>query len=73
METFDLSRNTKSIARAIEEIDAKYGPISHLYAIAGISNHVKDESAWDMVRAAILGIMCLLTYSLLWSRMLRRK
>ena len=39
METIDLSGSPKEIARAVEELDRQYGPISHMYAISGVSNH----------------------------------
>ncbi|KAF6755030.1 hypothetical protein DFP72DRAFT_1033204 [Ephemerocybe angulata] len=48
MATIDLSANHKEIARAITELDKTYGPITHLYAIAGISNHLKDSSPWGL-------------------------
>lgn len=49
METLDLGANSpKEIAKMVNEMDEKYGPISHLYAISGISNHIKDSSPWNM-------------------------
>ncbi|KAF5335280.1 hypothetical protein D9611_011762 [Ephemerocybe angulata] len=53
MATIDLSANHKEIARAITELDKTYGPITHLYAIAGISNHLKDSSPWGLVRITL--------------------
>jgi hypothetical protein len=50
MEAIDLSGSLKDIARAVEEIDLQYGPISHMYAISGISNHLKNETAFNLVR-----------------------
>ncbi|KAJ2928685.1 hypothetical protein H1R20_g8359, partial [Candolleomyces eurysporus] len=49
METLDIGTNSpKEISKIINEWDEKYGPISHLYAISGISNHIKDGSPWNM-------------------------
>lgn len=50
METIDLRGSHKAITAAVEELDRKYGPISHLYAISGISNHLDDKKPWGMVR-----------------------
>jgi hypothetical protein len=60
METIDLSGSPKEIARAVEELDRQYGPISHMYAISGISNHLKNETAFNLVRAhRLLYFLCL--------------
>ncbi|EAU86386.2 hypothetical protein CC1G_05380 [Coprinopsis cinerea okayama7 len=48
METLDLSGSTKSIADAVSKLDETYGPISHLYAIASISNHLNDNTPWNL-------------------------
>ncbi|KAG2009487.1 hypothetical protein CC2G_012420 [Coprinopsis cinerea AmutBmut pab1-1] len=48
METLDLSGSTKSIADAVNKLDETYGPISHLYAIASISNHLNDNTPWNL-------------------------
>ena len=50
METLDIgTSSSKEISKIVNEWDEKYGPISHLYAISGISNHIKDSSPWNMV------------------------
>ena len=49
METMDLAGAPRDIAEVIEKLDKKYGPISHLYAIAGITNYLDDESPLNLV------------------------
>ena len=51
METIDLSGSHKAIETAVEKLDDTYGPISHLYAIAGITNTLNDKKAWSLVRS----------------------
>ena len=49
METIDLAGAPRDIAEVIEKLDKKYGPISHLYAIAGITNYLDDENPLNLV------------------------
>lgn len=48
METIDLAGSSKDIGRAVEELDRQYGPISHMYAISGISNHLKNDTPLNL-------------------------
>ncbi|TFK22722.1 NAD(P)-binding protein [Coprinopsis marcescibilis] len=65
METIDLAGSPKAIAEAISILDEKYGPISHLYAISGISNHLKDGTPWNvdvaeqMIRVNVSGTVAM--------------
>lgn len=47
-ETIDLAAPPKDVADSIENLDRKYGPISHLYAVSAISNHLKNETPFNL-------------------------
>lgn len=52
-EVVDLSGPPSETAIAVKKLDEKYGPISHLYAIAGITNYLEDENPLSVVRRFI--------------------
>ncbi|KAH9476371.1 putative oxidoreductase YxjF [Psilocybe cubensis] len=44
----DLTASKKQLVDSIKSLDKQYGPITHLYEVSGISNHLKDSSAWGL-------------------------
>ncbi|KAF9444963.1 NAD(P)-binding protein [Macrolepiota fuliginosa MF-IS2] len=61
LQQLDLKKTPTSINKAIREWDTAFGPITHLYAISGISNHLDDNKPWgldvtdDIIRVNITG------------------
>ncbi|KAF8953086.1 hypothetical protein BDZ97DRAFT_1680111 [Flammula alnicola] len=53
----DLSLSRKQVADNIRSLDKQYGPITHLYQVSGISNHLKDNNSWGLdVTADMIGV-----------------
>ncbi len=50
LEALDISVPPSKIMQTISEWDGRYGPITHVYAISAISNHLDDEKPCDLVR-----------------------
>ncbi|KAJ3522108.1 hypothetical protein NMY22_g12026 [Coprinellus aureogranulatus] len=44
----DLSWPSDEIAKAVTTLDEEYGPISHLYSVGGISNHLENDKPFDL-------------------------
>ncbi|EAU86387.2 hypothetical protein CC1G_05381 [Coprinopsis cinerea okayama7 len=61
----DLAGPSRSIVDIVNRLDQEYGPVSHLYAISGITNYTEDESPWDldfneeMIKVNVSGIVSL--------------
>ena len=55
-EVLDLSSSPESTARIIQDCDKKYGPISHMYALAGCSNQIRRNPHWGMVRVLLFSL-----------------
>ena len=49
----DLSFSPESTARIIQDCDQKYGPISHMDALAGLPNQNRHNPLWGMVRSLL--------------------
>ncbi|KAH6885131.1 hypothetical protein BKA70DRAFT_129853 [Coprinopsis sp. MPI-PUGE-AT-0042] len=47
-EVIDLAGSPIDTAEAVKRLDEKYGPISHLYAIAGITNYLKADNPLNL-------------------------
>ena len=45
----DLTTSKKQLAENIRSLDKQYGPVTHLYEVSGISNHLKDGAQWGLV------------------------
>jgi len=45
----DLTAHKKQLVESIKALDRQYGPITHLYEVSGISNHLKDHTHWGLV------------------------
>lgn len=45
----DLTTSKKQLAESIRSLDKQYGPVTHLYEVSGISNHLKDGAQWGLV------------------------
>ncbi|EDR02393.1 uncharacterized protein LACBIDRAFT_309723 [Laccaria bicolor S238N-H82] len=62
-EVLDLSSSPESTARIIQDCDKKYGPISHMYALAGCPNQNRRNPHWgmdttiDLVKINVLGVV----------------
>ncbi|EKM74757.1 hypothetical protein AGABI1DRAFT_116734 [Agaricus bisporus var. burnettii JB137-S8] len=48
LKQINLKDASKIIKKAIGDIDKTYGPLTHLYAVSGISNHLDPDSPWDL-------------------------
>jgi len=48
--SIELKGSRKEISDTIKELDLAYGPVTHLYEVAGISNHIKESQPWNLVR-----------------------
>ncbi|EDR05319.1 uncharacterized protein LACBIDRAFT_303130 [Laccaria bicolor S238N-H82] len=61
-EVLDLSLSPESTARIIQDCDKKYGPISHMYALAGCPNQNRRNPHWgmdatvDLMKINLLGV-----------------
>ncbi|KAF9481056.1 NAD(P)-binding protein [Pholiota conissans] len=72
----DLTAQKKQIAENVRAIDKSYGPITHLYEVSGISNHLKEGTPWglnvtdEMINVNISGTVAsiLTTYELMKER-----
>ncbi|KAF9556928.1 NAD(P)-binding protein [Agrocybe pediades] len=57
----DLTASKKQLVDSIKVLDRQYGPITHLYEVSGISNHLKASSQWgldvtlDMINVNVTG------------------
>jgi hypothetical protein len=54
MEVIDLAGSPSDTAQSVKRLDEKYGPISHLYAIAGITNYLKEDNPLNLVSPSFL-------------------
>jgi len=76
IQPINLKSPPKDITRAIEHIDSRFGPITHLYSIAGISNHLDEGQPWgldvteEIIKVNISGTVAavLTAYELMKSR-----
>lgn len=60
-EVLDLSSSPESTARIIQDCDKKYGPISHMYVLAGCPNNQNRRNPhWGMVRSLLFSAECVL-------------
>ncbi|KAF8635106.1 hypothetical protein AX15_000545 [Amanita polypyramis BW_CC] len=48
LEALDISVPPSKIMQTISEWDRTYGPITHVYAVSAISNHLDDERPYDL-------------------------
>ncbi|KAK2467739.1 hypothetical protein APHAL10511_000034 [Amanita phalloides] len=48
LEALDISVPPSKISQTISEWDRKYGPITQVYAVSAISNHLDDEKPYDL-------------------------
>jgi hypothetical protein len=46
----------------INELDKTHGPITHLYEVNGVSNHLKDSTQWGLVSSSSLILPCDVAY-----------
>ena len=53
LEALDMSFLQSKILQTTSGWDAKYGPITHVYAISAISDHLDDEEQYDLVRVIL--------------------
>lgn len=48
-EALDISRPASEVEQAIQSYDAKYGPITHAYVVAGVTNYTDaGEHPWNV-------------------------
>ena len=50
LEALDISAPPSKIMQTVNEWDGKSGPITHVYAVSAVSNHLDDERPYDLVR-----------------------
>ncbi|PFH49842.1 hypothetical protein AMATHDRAFT_86179 [Amanita thiersii Skay4041] len=48
LKNLDISGSPGEIAQTVKQLDEECGPITHLYAISGISNHLDDKRPWNL-------------------------
>ncbi|KAF8148704.1 hypothetical protein B0H34DRAFT_668474 [Crassisporium funariophilum] len=44
----DITAPRKNVVERIRGLDKEFGPITHLYEVSGISNHLQDDRAWGL-------------------------
>ncbi|KAF8624591.1 hypothetical protein AX17_007084 [Amanita inopinata Kibby_2008] len=77
LEALDISTSADKVAQALNEWDTTYGPITHVYAVSAISNHLDDRRPWDldvtmeMINVNVVGIVALVMAA--FERMKARK